>query len=35
LQKEEMDKMKMGRRTVHETSATGFLITGLQLEETQ
>jgi hypothetical protein len=30
-----MEEMKAGKVTVHETSATGFLIAGLQLEETQ
>ena len=28
-----MEEMKAGKATVHETSATSFLIVGLQLEE--
>ncbi|KIM81001.1 hypothetical protein PILCRDRAFT_9047 [Piloderma croceum F 1598] len=35
LRKDEMDKVRAGKAPLHETSATSFLVAGLQLEEMQ
>jgi hypothetical protein len=35
LRKDEVDEIKEGKATMHDTSATGFLVTGLHIEALQ